>query len=361
MNSEIIYLFMYDSGVRFTEDQLSGLLKNPEDFSKYEFSKPEPEEIATFNIPSIFNLKEETEKIGNTEYHFKVQVAIYPFGGFSIRVRYPIANWNNDTISKMTFNKEINDIINAVVSKTKKKVSSALSKKKEININQLSETYKFYYLEGDKSNILLKSKKLISGLLIDEVHADTLESEYIEYILGKSISYNSSNVLFVGWESAVMIDKENSYEHELLIAEISNLQLLEMRIYHQMLTVKLESSSSVLNSLDSGIMRMKNSEMAKMNRSLGSIYDNTRTVINNVNDTVFGLGEWYLSRVYSLFSNVFKLDVLKSSIEKDLEAIDNERKYISDIEAFWHEAFLERIVIVLIVVEIILEIFYLIK
>ncbi len=361
MNSEIIYLFMYDSGVRFTEDQLSGLLKNPEDFSKYEFSKPEPEEIATFNIPSIFNLKEETEKIGNTEYHFKVQVAIYPFGGFSIRVRYPIANWNNDTISKMTFNKDINDIINAVVSKTKKKVSSALSKKKEININQISETYKFYYLEGDKSNILLKSKKLISGLLIDEVHADTLESEYIEYILGKSISYNSSNVLFVGWESAVMIDKENSYEHELLIAEISNLQLLEMRIYHQMLTVKLESSSSVLNSLDSGIMRMKNSEMAKMNRSLGSIYDNTRTVINNVNDTVFGLGEWYLSRVYSLFSNVFKLDVLKSSIEKDLEAIDNERKYISDIEAFWHEAFLERIVIVLIVVEIILEIFYLIK
>ena len=290
-----------------------------------------------------------------------MQVAIYPFGGFSIRVRYPIANWNNDTISKMTFNKDINDIINAVVSKTKKKVSSALSKKKEININQISETYKFYYLEGDKSNILLKSKKLISGLLIDEVHADTLESEYIEYILGKSISYNSSNVLFVGWESAVMIDKENSYEHELLIAEISNLQLLEMRIYHQMLTVKLESSSSVLNSLDSGIMRMKNSEMAKMNRSLGSIYDNTRTVINNVNDTVFGLGEWYLSRVYSLFSNVFKLDVLKSSIEKDLEAIDNERKYISDIEAFWHEAFLERIVIVLIVVEIILEIFYLIK
>ncbi len=361
MNSEIIYLFMYDSGVRFTEDQLSGLLKNPEDFSKYEFSKPEPEEIATFNIPSIFNLKEETEKIGNTEYHFKVQVAIYPFGGFSIRIRHPIANWNNDIISKMTFNKEINEIINGVVSKTKKKVSSALSKKKEININQLSETYKFYYLEGDKSNILSKSKKLISGLLIDEVHADTLESEYIDYILGKNISYNSSNVLFVGWESAVMIDKENSYEHELLIAEISNLQLLEMRIYHQMLTVKLESSSSVLNSLDSGIMRMKNSEMAKMNRSLGSIYDNTRTVINNVNDTVFGLGEWYLSRVYSLFSNVFKLDVLKSSIEKDLEAIDNERKYISDIEAFWHEAFLERIVIVLIIVEIILEIFYLIK
>ena len=37
MNSEIIYLFMYDSGVRFTEDQLSGLLKNPEDFSKYDF------------------------------------------------------------------------------------------------------------------------------------------------------------------------------------------------------------------------------------------------------------------------------------------------------------------------------------
>ena len=361
MNGEIIYLFMYDSGTRFTEEQLSGLLKNPDDFSKYEFKKPEPEEIATFNIPSIFNLKEEVLSIANIQYKFKVQVALYPFGGFSIRIRYPMSNGTNDLIFRMTFDKEINEFIKSTVSKTKKKVSSALSKKKEISVNQLSEAYKFYYLEGDKTGLLQKSKKMISGLLIDEVHAETLEPDYIEYILGKSIAYDSSNVLFVGWESAVMIDKENIYEHELLIAEISNLQLLEMRIYHQLLTVKLESSSSVLNSMNPGVLRTKNAEMARINMSLGGVYDSTRTVINNINDTVFGLGEWYISRVYSLFSNVFKLDVLKSSIEKDLEAIDNERKYISDIEAFWHEAFLERIIIALIIIEIILEILYLLK
>ena len=63
MNSEIVYLFMFDAGPRFTEEQLGGLLKNPEDFSKYEYTKPSPEEIPTFNMPSIFNTNDFIESL----------------------------------------------------------------------------------------------------------------------------------------------------------------------------------------------------------------------------------------------------------------------------------------------------------
>jgi len=42
MEGEIVYLFMYDAGVSFTDEQLAGLLKNQEDFSKYEYTKPNP-------------------------------------------------------------------------------------------------------------------------------------------------------------------------------------------------------------------------------------------------------------------------------------------------------------------------------
>ncbi len=356
MESEIIYLFMYDTGTRFTEPQLSRLLENPEDFSKYEFTKPEPEEIATFDVPSIFNLKEESHEFDGVTRRFKVQVAVYLFGAFSIRIRHQITEGGYGLISKMTFDPKVNDFIRSLVAKTRKKVESALSKNAAINTNQLKETYRFYYIEGDKIQIVSKSRKLIAGLLIDEKDGDTLESDYIDYILNKSIAYDSNNILFVGWESAVMIDKGYLHEQELLIAEIANLQLLEMRIYHNILTEKLDTASKTLNSISTfGSARALNPrEIGNLNKSLGNIYDSTRAVLNNVNGTVFGLGEWYLSRVYSLFSNIFKLDTWKSSLETDLEAIDKERKFVADIEVSRHESFLEWVVIALIFIEVII-------
>ena len=41
MDGEVVYLFVYDVGAKFTEEQLKGLLKNPEDFS-YEYRSPPP-------------------------------------------------------------------------------------------------------------------------------------------------------------------------------------------------------------------------------------------------------------------------------------------------------------------------------
>lgn len=87
MDGELVYLFIYSAGATFTDEQLKGLLKNQEDFSKYEYTKPAPEEMATFNVPSIFNLKGESLTLKDAKYAFKVQVSVYSLGSFSIRMR----------------------------------------------------------------------------------------------------------------------------------------------------------------------------------------------------------------------------------------------------------------------------------
>ena len=358
MNSEIVYLFMFDAGPRFTEEQLGGLLKNPEDFSKYEYTKPSPEEIPTFNMPSIFNMNDETITVEDLQYKLKVQVALYKFGGFSIRVRFPITEGSYSLLHKMTFDQKVNDSIKSLVLKNRKKVESALSKIKELFPSQLKETYRFYYIEGKKEQILGKYKKLIAGLLIDEEDAEALEEGYIDYVLSKNISYDATNVIYVGWESVVMIDKEYVHEQELLLAEIANLQLLELRIYHALLADRLDSATKALNAINkNGVFSMRSLGIHELNVSLGSIYDDTRNILNNINDTAFGYGEWYLSRVYSLFSGAFRLDAMKGSVEADLEAIDKERKFVSDIEAARHESFLEIVIIALIAIEIVINLF----
>ncbi|MGC8622607.1 MAG: hypothetical protein ACP5UC_01430 [Candidatus Micrarchaeia archaeon] len=363
MDGEIAYLFMFDAGTSFTEEQLAGLLKNQEDFSKYEYTKPSPEEISTFNVPIIFNLKEEMLTQGESQQKFKVQAALYRFGGISIRIRYQITDTNYGQIVKVTFDKQVSAFVQGVLAKTRKKIEAALSKIAKISISQTSEAYRFYYIDGDKPQILGKYKKVIAGLMIDEQEAEALDDSYVDNLISKGFSYDNKNIFFAGWESAVLIDKEYAHEHELLIAEIANLQLLEMRIYHDKLTKQIESSSKYIELFPkSGIGRyIIDSKTRELNKSLGNLYDSTRTMLNSINDMVFGTGEWYLSRVYSTFVYAFKLDEWKEIIEKDLEAISREREFVADLIKFDYDVLLEYIIILLIVIEIIVEVFYMLK
>jgi len=363
MEGEIVYLFMYDAGVSFTDEQLAGLLKNQEDFSKYEYTKPNPEEISTFNVPTIFNLKDETLTIGDVQHKFKVQTALYRFGGISIRIRHQVTDANYSQIVKFTFDKQISAFIQTVLAKSRKKVEGALSKIAKFDIGQMSETYRFYYIDGEKQQILGKYKKAIVGLMIDEPDAETLDDAYVDSLISKGFSYDNKNVFFAGWESAVLIDKEYAHEHELLIAEISNLQLLEMRIYHERLTKQIEASSKYLELFPkSGPGRyIRDSKVRELNKSLGTLYDSTRSIINNANDMVFGTGEWYLSRIYATFVSAFKLDEWKENIENDLDAIGKEREFVADLIKFDYDVLLEYIIILLIVIEIIVEVFYLLR
>ncbi|MCL5117338.1 MAG: hypothetical protein M1124_00730, partial [Candidatus Marsarchaeota archaeon] len=166
-NNEIVFLFMYDTGSIFETEQLNGILKNQEDFSKYEYRKPGPEEIATFNIPLIFNLRDEIIYIDNIKYLFKVQVSLYGFGAFSIRIRHTFSG-TYEQLARLTFSKRVNEFVNTAAARAKRRVLAALGKISQIKESSLSERYRFYYIDADKNSVLRDSKKLIAGLLIDE-------------------------------------------------------------------------------------------------------------------------------------------------------------------------------------------------
>ncbi len=356
MNSEIVYLFLYDLGVHFTEEELNGLLKNPEDFSKHEFDKPSPEEISTFNVPAIFNLNNVTLATEAMKHLFKVQVALYTFGGMSIRVRYQLNDASYSHLYRVTFDKKITEFVNDVVLKARKKVESDLSKVAKIQPSATRETYRFYYIEYEKEKISASQKKQIAGLLIDEEEPDQLDDGYVASVLSNTIAYDKTNLFYVGWESAIMFDKEYAHEYELLMAEIANLQLLEMRIYHELLSERIDNSGKVLERVSKQriISRLGSNEPKALNSELGTLYDNTMAVINKVSDTVFGTGEWYLSRVYSLFERVLKLEEIKGSLEKDLDVINDERAFVADLINFDYDVLLEYVVILLIVIELVI-------
>ena len=84
-------------------------------------------------------------------------------------------------------------------------------------------------------------------------------------------------------------------------------------------------------------------------------------MLNKIDNTVFGLGEWYLSRIYALFVSVFKLDELRRSVEQDASKISARKSIINEKIVAKRNDTLELIVILLIVLEIVVETAYLLK
>jgi hypothetical protein len=192
--------------------------------------------------------------------------------------------------------------------------------------------------------------------MVDEKDYELLDDSYISEVLSKKMSYNETDVFLAGWESAVLVDKSNMYEHELLIAEIANVHLLETRDYHQTAAQKLRETDEVVNWLSTPKILWSAGKVKRANLVLGEFYDDAREMISRVDDTVVSFGEWYLSKLYSLFEGVFKLDNWNELIERDLEAVEKRRSFLSDFMRWRTEQTMEQIFILLTIIDLALVI-----
>ncbi len=361
MDGEVVYLFVYDVGTKFTEEQLKGMLKNPEDFSKHEYAKPTPEEIVSIRIPFIFNLKEETLENKKEVLKFKVQCAIYTTGSYSIRVRHRFSQADAEFLKRLAFDSGIWEFVTKAEQKAKVKVEASLSKISQIKPSSQNEIYNFYYIEGEKGDIVRKHRSLITGMLIDEPNPDALEASYSTEVMKRRLSYTASEVTYVGWESAVRIDTAKSYEYEVLLAEIANVQLLELRIHHDAISKKIADTDVLMTQLFNPRRFSKGVDLRKLNLMLGELYKNTKDTITAVNDTIYGFGDWYLVKLYGLFNDVFQIDEWRAYLDRDLQTVEQRRVFVSEIISNNGQRLLELIVISLIVLEVLLEVLYLIR
>ncbi|MGC8699974.1 MAG: hypothetical protein ACP5RK_03185 [Candidatus Micrarchaeia archaeon] len=361
MDGEFIKMYIYDIPERASYE-IKDLFKNSEDFSKYEYNTPTPEELPTFTLPQVYNLKGGEFAIEDKPMKYKVQVALYTVGGaYSIRIRVPIENIDFQFLARFSFDKNVVKEVDQAAEKIKKKVDAELEKQFSLSTSKMSEVYEFYFINSTKGEALKAGKNVIPGLLIDEPNPQALDPSYIEYVLSKSISYNTDDIFYVGWEGAVLIDRLKNFDYELLVAEIANIQLLKLRVYKAKTSEILKKTSNAVAELDSmGFAgRLFSNKAERLNSELGRFEDDLREMLNRIENTVFSMGEWYLSRLYNLFASAFRLNELKESLIMDSETIEKRKSFVEEIISAKRNDILELVIIFLIIAEIIIEALYL--
>lgn len=358
LQGEVIFLFVNDLGKEFGKAKLIQLFRNTQELTISEPERSFPEEISPYNTPLIIGLKKRELQYKNRNYSIKTEAAFYDIGAISIRIRVNFES--DDMLETFAFDETFEKQIDEVYRHTLSFVLSKLNLDKS-SIAEEMEQYRVYIIKQKYEGI---KESFLAGLLLQEREYESLSKEYIISTLSKKLSYDKDEAIFVDWDGMIIIRESGECEHEVLVAEIANVQLLELRIYSRKTIdfVKLmEKEINALKTINILNFFSANKKVYDMTIEIVEYREETQGMLNEVDNIIAGFGDWYLAKLYALFSERFRLKDWKANITENLSALDSLRSILETRLANQFSIVTEVAIILLFIFEVALELLMIIK
>ena len=203
--------------------------------------------------------------------------------------------------------------------------------------------------ERDANRWLADRRREVAGLLA-ETPPDRLSEPQTDEILRLRRSFESSDLVVIDWDAALVVDLGGYAEDVLFVLELANLQLEEFEWMDRVLDGYLERAHEDMGRRG----RWAFGATAAVLRSLrGLRLDLTRLADEVAHATKF-VGDWHLARVYALARERFHLDQWRTSVAERLGQLDElytlTRGELYDRRMYW----LEVIIVVFFAVDLVL-------
>ncbi len=213
---------------------------------------------------------------------------------------------------------------------------------------ELNEDYFVFQLEPRKLNMAQDA-----GWLAGLVHLEgaPLSISETAEALRLQLSYSPDDIFIADWGAAVLIDQDCN--ETLQVVEFANLQLLEFRHIDDRLDVSLANAART-------IAPFKRSPLpfwrvhARPLRALGELKVEANALFERAGNALKLVGDPYLARVYRLVATRFHLETWEENIGRKLEVAEGVYQVASDQASHFRTEFLEIIVVVLILIEIVI-------
>jgi hypothetical protein len=161
----------------------------------------------------------------------------------------------------------------------------------------------------------------------------------------------------------MFVISSSNYENEITVSDTANIQLLEYRVYQD----EIDRMIGSVNERFSRIQRspwyilLTRRNMIRLSNNISDFYAEYKDLIDDVNKIVMSFGEWYLARIYAALSDSFRLNDIEKRLQSTFDMLVNIRSFIQDQVSEDSSSFLEWIVILLFVIEIIIIVLPLLK
>jgi uncharacterized Rmd1/YagE family protein len=149
-----------------------------------------------------------------------------------------------------------------------------------------------------------------------------LHPKQINTTLANPFSFYSNDIIIFDFHRCLIFDPNNDYEDVLLILELANYELLELRNLDRLLDIKLDVAEDDLRK----IFLVRRKLWRKLNKKLGELYRlkfDINFIFENIENVSKIIGDYYLAQIYKHLSNMFQLDKWSESIRNRLNILDD--------------------------------------
>jgi hypothetical protein len=218
--------------------------------------------------------------------------------------------------------------------------------------DDLSEEYfVFQFPPGEPlplENMARHESDWLAGLL--RLESEPLSSEEIDEATKHYLTYYPWDLFVPDWAAACLVDED--CDETLHAIEFANLQLLEYRHIDNRLDVNLAQAYGLIHKTVVSRWPLWGGTHKAL-RAIGELKVEANGLFERTGNVLKLVGDQYLARVYRLLATRFHLKEWERNIQRKLEVISGVYEVISDQSEATRTEFLEVIVVVLIIIEVV--------
>lgn len=349
----LVYRF-YEIGSEVDLKKLAALMQQKQNTTRFRMDRPSKSGLVIANEPVTVHLGLSDIEIDGKKLAVEVDLRLWDFGGMSVCFHVPIAEGTSwDQLVRLAYVIEHDDSLDHLA-RGKAKDFQAEIKETIPVLNDWAtfEDYVIYFLQevdGLGENAMQLFDLVDVPALMMAEPKERLSDQMKKAVRDYATQYSRGDLAVIDWNSALVIEPSGSMDVPQVL-EFANSQLLEMRYYDDLLDEKLDSLYKAVAGQKAGILSNFYSKRAE---EAGQIYLEIAEVVENVENSLKVVGDFYLATIFRTASSRFRFNDWQTSINEKLSNLAEVSKLlhsrVSESRGHW----LEIIIIVLIAVELI--------
>ncbi len=174
---------------------------------------------------------------------------------------------------------------------------------------------------GDPEVYLSLHGERIAQFLKNE--ASPLDEEEVRKTLDVSLKYGKDDITVIDWDGAFIFDAAGSFQSDIELFEIANLQLLRSRSLSSYLDRRLEKTLLMLRGKEPWRLPvLRSREVRKVLREIIEIRTQSLLESEVVEHNIKLIGDWYSARLYSLIAKKLHLESWARNIKEKLRTLE---------------------------------------
>lgn len=354
MDGSIWVYRLFDVAEEILLDRVETILSQERQTSRMRLSRIRPKSIQFKNPPVTVELGGCRVNAGKRELDVLFTGKVYDIGVIAIIMRanvpagtsyqefvdLAIDIYNDDSIEPF-FIQQLNSV--------RKTLSGAMIKEE---YSGFVEDFTVYYFREwdsglDPVPLLLAEREPLS----EQVRRETLRH---------SFSYGLDDLTVITWDSALVYDPTGSADIPDLL-EFANSQLLELRYYDSLLTCEMKKMYDAIEGAEQVAHFRRLGHYRRILNQLTELIADITEITERIDNSLKVTEDVFYARIYGAALSIFRTKTWAESIDRKISIISRSYDMLSNRILNWRSELLELTIVLLIMLDILLGLFGILK